>query len=150
MGRGDDPEIFYRFLLGGWFWGSVVGVSSFYAWDNAATFVGDDALLATWQRSFDGFRVSGRWAFSSGCDAATWLMANRSIKAVGIDTASIDSGQSALFDVHRSLYARDIPAFENLTDLDRLPPRGATIIALPMKIRGGSGAPLRAIAIVPS
>ena len=83
-------------------------------------------------------------------DAATWLIANRSIKAVGIDTASIDSGQSALFDVHRSLYARDIPAFENLTDLDRLPPRGATIIALPMKIRGGSGAPLRAIAIVPS
>jgi kynurenine formamidase len=83
-------------------------------------------------------------------DAASWLLANRSIKAIGIDTASIDAGQSSLFEVHRLLYAQDVPAFENLTSLDRLPPRGATIIALPMKIRGGSGAPLRAIAFVPS
>ena len=83
-------------------------------------------------------------------EAASWLLANRSIKAIGIDTASIDAGQSSLFEVHRLLYAQDVPAFENLTSLDRLPRRGATIIALPMKIRGGSGAPLRAIAFVPS
>jgi kynurenine formamidase len=81
-------------------------------------------------------------------DAARWLVA-RGIKAVGIDTASIDSGQSTLFESHRLLYERDIPAFENLTSLDRLPQRGAFIVALPMKIRGGSGAPLRAIALVP-
>jgi len=47
------------------------------------------------------------------------------------------------------LYDRNIPAFENLTALDRLPPRGATIVALPMKIGNGSGAPLRAVAILP-
>jgi kynurenine formamidase len=82
-------------------------------------------------------------------EAARWLMANRSIKAIGIDTASIDYGQSMLFESHRLLYAGDIPAFENLTALDRLPPRGALVIALPMKIKGGSGAPLRAIGIVP-
>ena len=82
-------------------------------------------------------------------DAARWLIANRSVKAVGLDTASIDYGQSTLFESHRLLYARDIPAFENLTSLERLPPRGATVIALPMKIKGGSGAPLRAVAIVP-
>ena len=82
-------------------------------------------------------------------DAARWLIANRSMKAIGIDTASIDYGQSKLFESHRLLYAEDIPAFENLTGLERLPPTGAFIVALPMKIKGGSGAPLRAVAIVP-
>ena len=82
-------------------------------------------------------------------DAAKWIVANRPIKAIGIDTASIDFGQSTLFESHRALYGHDIPAFENLTNLDRLPPTGAHIIALPMKIGGGSGAPLRAVAILP-
>jgi kynurenine formamidase len=82
-------------------------------------------------------------------DAAAWLIANRSIKAVGIDTASIDYGQSTQYESHRALFERDVPAFENLTALERLPARGASVIALPMKIGGGSGAPLRAIAILP-
>jgi kynurenine formamidase len=55
-----------------------------------------------------------------------------------------------MFESHRTLYERDIPAFENLTNLERLPARGAFIVALPMKIKGGSGAPLRAMAIVPT
>ena len=82
-------------------------------------------------------------------DAAKWIVANRPIKAIGIDTASIDYGQSTLYESHRTLYEQNIPAFENLTALERLPLRGANVIALPMKIKGGSGAPLRAIAIVP-
>ena len=82
-------------------------------------------------------------------DAAKWIVASRPIKAIGIDTASIDYGQSTLYESHRILYARNIPAFENLASLDRLPPTGANIVALPMKIKGGSGAPLRVIAIVP-
>jgi kynurenine formamidase len=82
-------------------------------------------------------------------DAARWLVENRQFKAIGIDTASIDYGQSTEYESHRTLFERDIPAFENLAALDRLPLRGATIVALPMKIGGGSGAPLRAIAILP-
>lgn len=82
-------------------------------------------------------------------DAAKWLVANRSIRAIGIDTASIDYGQSTLYESHRALFASDIPAFENLTSLERLPRRGAYVVALPMKIGGGSGAPLRAIAMLP-
>ena len=82
-------------------------------------------------------------------DAAKWLVENRRLKAVGIDTASIDYGQSTLYETHRTLYERNIPGLENLANLNRLPPRGATLVALPMKIKGGSGAPLRAIAIVP-
>jgi kynurenine formamidase len=82
-------------------------------------------------------------------DAARWLVANRQLAAIGIDTASIDYGQSTLFESHRTLYERDVPAFENLTALDRLPLTGAYVIALPMKIGGGSGAPLRAVAVLP-
>ena len=82
-------------------------------------------------------------------DAARWLVGNRSISAIGIDTASIDYGQSTLYESHRILYERNIPAFENVASLDRVPPVGATIVALPMKIKGGSGAPLRIIALLP-
>ena len=82
-------------------------------------------------------------------DAASWIVANRPIRAIGIDTASIDYGPSTLFESHRALYEHDIPAFENLTALDRLPITGAYVIALPMKIGGGSGAPLRAVAVLP-
>jgi len=81
-------------------------------------------------------------------DTARWLVASRSINAIGIDTASIDFGQSTDYQTHRVLYERDIPGLENLTNLDRLPATGARIVALPMKIGGGSGAPLRAIAMV--
>lgn len=81
--------------------------------------------------------------------AARWLVANRPIKAIGIDTASIDHGQSTLFESHRVLFAEEIPAFENLAALDRLPPAGAFVVALPMKIAKGSGAPLRAVGILP-
>jgi kynurenine formamidase len=82
-------------------------------------------------------------------DAARWIVTERPVRAVGIDTASIDYGQSTLFESHRTLFNSNIPAFENLTALDRLPPTGALIVALPMKIAGGSGAPLRAVAFVP-
>ncbi|MEP0264650.1 cyclase family protein [Dokdonia sp.] len=81
-------------------------------------------------------------------EAATWLVENRDINAIGIDTPSIDYGQSEYFKSHVILLSKDIPAFENLTNLDLLPSSGFEIIALPMKIQGGSGAPLRIVAIV--
>ena len=81
--------------------------------------------------------------------AARWLV-SRKVKAVGIDTPSIDYGQSSTFDTHQILFQADIPAFENVAHLDRLPAVGAAVIALPMKIRGGSGGPLRIVAVLPS
>jgi kynurenine formamidase len=81
-------------------------------------------------------------------DAAKWLADTRKVNAVGLGTASIDYGQSTLFETHRILYERNLPAFENLTALDQLPPRGAVVYALPIKIKGGSGGPLRAIAVL--
>ncbi|GAA3614481.1 cyclase family protein [Flavivirga amylovorans] len=81
-------------------------------------------------------------------EAAEWLVKNRNINAIGIDTPSIDYGQSEYFKSHVTLLEQKIPAFENLTNLDKLPLSGFEIIALPMKIEGGTGAPLRIVAIV--
>ena len=81
--------------------------------------------------------------------AAEWLMQNRKIKAVGIDTASIDYGQSKVYGSHVALMKQDIPAFENVANINKVPVKGAQIIALPMKIKGGSGGPLRIIAFIP-
>ena len=80
-------------------------------------------------------------------EAAEWLVQRR-IKAVGIDTASIDRGQSTDFRAHRVLAAAQVPVFENVTNLNRVPGEGFHVIALPMKIEGGSGGPLRTIAIL--
>lgn len=82
-------------------------------------------------------------------EAARWLAQSRSIKAVGIDTASIDRGKSKNFAAHVELMTRNIPAFENVANLDSLPATGAFVIALPVKIEGGSGGPLRIIARIP-
>lgn len=81
-------------------------------------------------------------------EAAKWLVENRTINAIGIDTPSIDYGQSVYFESHVTLLSENIPVFENLANLDKLPNKGFEIIALPMKIKGGSGAPLRIIAII--
>lgn len=81
-------------------------------------------------------------------EAAEWLVNNRNINAIGLDTPSIDYGQSQYFESHVVLLSHNIPAFENLTNLDQLPKIGFEIVALPMKIKGGSGAPLRIIALL--
>ena len=83
-----------------------------------------------------------------GADGAA-LLVERGIGAVGIDTPSIDRGQSEDFAAHVELMTNDIPAFENVADMSALPPVGATVIALPMKIEGGSGGPLRIVAHLP-
>jgi kynurenine formamidase len=82
-------------------------------------------------------------------DAARWLTTNRNVKAIGLDTPSIDYGQSTLFESHQILFDKNIPAFENVANLEKLPLKGFSVVALPMKIKGGSGGPLRMIAIVP-
>lgn len=77
------------------------------------------------------------------------LLVARQIGAVGIDTPSIDYGQSTDFAAHVELMTNNIPAFENVGDMSALPPRGSMIVALPMKIEGGSGGPLRIVAHLP-
>ncbi len=85
--------------------------------------------------------------FSS--EAVRFLSTEREVGAIGVDTPSIDHGPSREFIAHRIWHGAGKPAFENLANLDRVPPSGAIVIALPMKIQGGSGGPLRAVAVIP-
>ena len=92
--------------------------------------------------------ASGLHFPSYGVEAAKLLL-ERQVAAIGVDTASIDHGPSRDFPVHRLTAAANVPGLENLAGLDRLPPAGAWLVALPMKIAGGSGGPLRAVALLP-
>jgi len=86
-----------------------------------------------------------------GLDPATArLLVARGVRAVGIDTPSIDYGQSVTFETHQILAGANVPIFENVALLDRLPVTGSFVVALPMKIGGGSGGPLRIAAWVPA
>lgn len=82
-------------------------------------------------------------------EAAEFLIRERRIDAAGIDSPSIDYGPSRDFIVHQLFGGANVPIFENVANLDRLPPKGATIFAIPMKIKDGSGAPLRIFALLP-
>lgn len=108
-------------------------------WPDAKAYLGDDTPGDASKLSFPSY----------GVDAAKELVEGRAVAALGIDTASIDYGRSTDFMVHRIAGARNVPGLENLTNLDQVPARGAIVVALPMKIEGGSGGPLRAIALVP-
>ncbi len=108
-------------------------------WPDRKRYFGDDTPGDASKLRFPGF----------GAEAARLLVEERKAAAIGVDTASIDHGPSQDFAVHQIVNGANVPALENLANLDALPPRGAFVIALPMKIRGGSGGPLRAIALVP-
>jgi kynurenine formamidase len=85
---------------------------------------------------------------SYGKESAEYLVGQRHVAALGVDTASIDYGASKDFSVHRISSAAGVPGLENLANLEQVPAAGAWIVALPMKIAGGSGGPLRAVALV--
>lgn len=108
-------------------------------WPDVKSYLGDDTPGDASRLSFPSF----------GAEAAAFLIEQRQVKAIGVDTASIDRGQSTDFMVHQVVAAHNIPAFENLTNLDQLPQKGAFLVALPTKVGGGSGAPLRAVAFIP-
>lgn len=92
---------------------------------------------------------ASRLHFPSYGREAVELLLERRPAALGVDTASIDHGPSNDFPVHRVAAAANVPGLENLARLEELPETGAWVVALPMKIVGGSGGPLRAIALVP-
>ena len=108
-------------------------------WPDRKAYLGDDTPGDTSNLRFPSY----------GEEAARLLVEKRGVGVLGADVASIDYGQSRDFVVHRIAAARNVPGLENLARLDELPPRGVTVIALPMKIEGGSGGPVRVIALVP-
>jgi kynurenine formamidase len=108
-------------------------------WPDALRYLGDNTPGETTKLHFPSY----------GPEAAALLVDKRKVIALGVDTASIDAGPSADFQVHRLAMQANVYGLENLADLSSLPARGSWLIALPMKIAGGSGGPLRVVALVP-
>lgn len=108
-------------------------------WPDAMAYLGDDTPGDASNLQFPGY----------GEAAARILAEDRRVAMLGVDSASVDYGKSQDFIVHRIGSAQGVANLENLTNLDQLPATGATILALPMKIEGGSGGPVRVVALVP-
>lgn len=108
-------------------------------WPDPKRYLGDDTPGEAARLHFPSY----------GRKAAELLVKERKVAALGVDTASIDYGSSRDFIVHRIAGAANVPGLENLANLEELPETGAWIIALPMKIAGGSGGPLRIVALIP-
>ena len=108
-------------------------------WPDAKTYLGDDTPGDASKLSFPGY----------GAGATELLVVERGAVMLGIDTASIDYGKSTDFIAHRIGAKSNVANLENLTNLHELPATGAVLMALPMKIEGGSGGPVRVVALVP-
>jgi kynurenine formamidase len=80
---------------------------------------------------------------------AAQVLVQRKVAGTGIDTASFDYGPEKSFPAHRTVLGANIYILENVANLERVPVKGATLIALPMKIGGGTGAPVRIVAVLP-
>lgn len=127
--HGSIPKNSMVFLLTGW--GQY--------WPDPSRYLGSPTPEDSATLHFPGF---------SG-EAVSFLVNQRAIYGIGIDTASIDPGQSKTFQAHQILGEANRFAIENVAHLERLPPQGALVTALPMKIKGGTGGPVRIMASVP-
>jgi len=108
-------------------------------WPDKKTYLGDDTPGDATKLHFPSY----------GKEAAEYLVRERKAGALGVDTASIDYGASRDFIVHQIANVANVPGLENVAHLDALPESGAWVVALPMKIAGGSGGPLRIVALLP-
>lgn len=108
-------------------------------WPDRERYLGSDTPSDPKTLHFPGFSK----------EAADFLVMQRKIDGVGLDTPSIDYGPSQDFIVHQIINGANLYGLENLANLDKLPPKGAILVALPIKIRGGTGGPVRVIAILP-
>jgi len=107
-------------------------------WPDRKGYMGTDAPGDTAHLHFPGIAKE-----------AALLMVQRKIAGVGIDTASMDYGPSKDFVTHQVLNGAGIYGLENIANAEKLPVKGAILIALPMKIKGGSGGPVRIAALLP-
>ena len=107
-------------------------------WGHRAQYLGTEKLNDAFDLHFPGIAQ----------DAAEFLARERSVAMVGVDTASLDYGPSRDFIAHQTLNGAGIPGLENVANLEGLPEKDFLVLALPMKIAGGSGAPCRIVALL--
>lgn len=99
-----------------------------------------------WATGPEGRRFLEDWPGLSS-EAAEYLV-ERGVALVGCDTLAVDAAGSEENPAHHALLGNEVYVVENLKNLNRLPPF-CLFVALPLKIKGGSGSPVRAVALVP-
>ena len=109
-------------------------------WPDAKRYLGTDE---------HGAAAVAKLHFPGISEEAATLLVSRKVAGVGIDTASVDRGQSKDFKTHRVLYSHDLYGLENVANIEQLPATGTLLIALPMKIKNGTGGPVRIVAVLP-
>lgn len=103
-------------------------------------------------QAFANLREDGPHTPGPSKEAVEWLIAERDVKGFGVETINTDAGQSHAWSTpypcHTLMHGANRFGLQCLNNLDQLPPQGAFIIAAPLKIQGGSGSPLRVLALV--
>ncbi|GAV05349.1 hypothetical protein RvY_15497 [Ramazzottius varieornatus] len=127
--HGRIPEGAFVFMNSGW--------DTF--WPDKQTIFNFDNTSGTETYHFPAFHPN----------ATDFLVYQRSIKGLGVDTPSTDYGQAKVLGTHIILAKNDLVGFENVRNLGKLTPAGAHVIAIPMKIVDGSGAPLGLLGVNP-
>jgi kynurenine formamidase len=122
--------------------GSIVLIKTGWGkyWPDAKRYLGTDE---------HGAAAVAKLHFPGISEEAATLLVSRKVAGVGIDTASVDYGQSKDFKTHRVLYSHDLYGLENVANIEQLPATGTLLIALPMKIKNGTGGPVRIVAVLP-
>lgn len=137
---------------------AMVGVADLLAYERRYGRIPPGALVAMhsgWAtRAGDGDAYRGGTGFPdlnfpgwSG-EAAEWLGTRRQVVGIGVDTLSLDPGDSTTFDVHYGFLPAGGYGVENLANLDRVPPKGALAFVGPIPWEEGSGSPCRVLAVV--
>ena len=105
-------------------------------WEDAVAYLGLDGRGGL---HFPGF----------GQDAARLLVEERGVAGLGTDAAGVEPGQDGSFFANRLVLAKEGLVMECLTNLDQLPPTGATLVIGPLRLEGGGGAPATVLALIP-
>lgn len=133
--------------------GGLLSADRVRAWERECGSIeaGDGVLIRygwdeRWMTGPEGRRFLEDWPGVSG-EAAEYLV-GRGVALVGCDTVSVDAAASVESPAHYALLGSEVYVVENLKNLGTLPPF-CLFVAFPLKIRGGSGSPVRAVALVP-
>ena len=133
--------------------GDLLGVDHVKNWETEHGPIerGDRVLIRygwdeRWATGLEGRRFLDDWPGLSG-EAAEYLV-GKGVSLVGCDTVAVDAAGSFENPAHHALLGNEVYIVENLKNLDRLPPF-SFFMAFPLKIKGGSGSPVRAVALVP-
>jgi kynurenine formamidase len=113
-------------------------------------------MLTGWEdkwnspKAFINLDAKGNLHFPGFAKATTmWLVSDRQIAGVGIDTHGVDPGLDTSYATNTEMAKTHKIAIECMANLDQLPPKGATLILAPLQLQNGSGSPLDIIALVP-